>query len=174
MIGLFIFDRYLEEPKPTGRDLENREISNAEQSLFIQEVLLATLTDSKLNLGNSSGDATHDTVNSLELSQDTITSSAIPSPSEPVVTQSQTTRMTSGGPQITRPIAGNITPSSTVASRRPPRATNSPARNVAQSPATPVSLIRSVEVSEPPQRRPEPSRGGPIIAQATPDPDERR
>ena len=45
---LFTFCRYLAETKPIGRDLEEKERIRAEQSLFVQEVLLATLTDTKL------------------------------------------------------------------------------------------------------------------------------
>lgn len=41
------------ENNPTGSDLEDKEKTKAEQSLFIQEVLLATLTDDKLSLRQS-------------------------------------------------------------------------------------------------------------------------
>ena len=112
--------RYLEEPKPTGKDLEYRETSNAEQSLFIQEVLLATLTDSRLTL--QSGDD---------------------STAEP-----------SGAVAMTSP--------------SPPRADTATAA-VTQASVTP-SPASSTDVVHESGR----GRTGPIIAQATPDPDERR
>lgn len=54
IIDIYHFNRYLVETKPSGKDLEQRERTRAEQSLFIQEVLLATLTDSKLSLQDDS------------------------------------------------------------------------------------------------------------------------
>ncbi|XP_067935153.1 E3 ubiquitin-protein ligase KCMF1-like isoform X2 [Watersipora subatra] len=44
-----LLSKYLSESKPVGRDLEEKEKTKAEQSLFIQEVLLATLTNTSLS-----------------------------------------------------------------------------------------------------------------------------
>lgn len=77
----FLVFRYLEESKPTGAELENLEKTRAEQSLFIQEVLLATLTDTNTSLpetmadseqllGASGGDIAGD-MQALELGKET-------------------------------------------------------------------------------------------------------
>lgn len=117
----FSLHRYLDEPKPTGRDLENREIVNAEQSLFIQEVLLATLTDSQLTLGG--GTASVDELPSAD---------------------------NSSSPQLS-----SVDTMADAASQS------------ADADRSPESAVSSVGVTGR-------VRNGPVIAQASPDPDERR
>lgn len=62
---ILYFCRYLKGPEISGKEQEQREKSNAERSLFIQEVLLATLTDTNLSIRNSNESQALDTNSSI-------------------------------------------------------------------------------------------------------------